>query len=182
MLPTCTEGVSQLRPQVPHPTLSSADLLTGFCPGGVGVRVRTASWSPGKGVELGHNCIGAHLGSTVSRGSSPPHKRLVGSSALLLSPLFSMEKCGSWGLGIGLVGPHSVWHFQMHPTSAGVSGEGVLPLQSQNGRALGKTLDQTLATFLLCWAAKRWNFLVTCVDWNSDCMGGASCRRCFHSL
>lgn len=101
MLPTRTEGMSQLRAQVPHPTLSSTDLLTGFCPGGVGVRVRAASWSPGKGVELGHNCIGAHLGSTVSRGSSPPHKRLAGSSALLFSPLSSMEKFGSWGLRVG---------------------------------------------------------------------------------
>lgn len=52
-----------------HPTLSSADLLTGFCPGGVGVRVRTASCSPGKGMELGHDSIGAHLDSAGSQGS-----------------------------------------------------------------------------------------------------------------
>lgn len=82
-----------------HPTLSSADLLTGFCPGGIGVRVKTASWSPGKGMELGPNSIGAHLDSARSRGSSLPHRRLARSSALLLSPLASMERCRGWGLG-----------------------------------------------------------------------------------
>jgi hypothetical protein len=106
----------------PHPTLSSADLLTGFCPGGVGVRVRTASWSPGKGVKLGHNSIGAHLGSTVSQGSSPPHSRLAGSSALLLSPLASMEKCGGWGLGWSALIVYGI--FRCTPLLLGCLGKG----------------------------------------------------------
>lgn len=35
------------------PTRRSADMLTGFCPGGGGARVRANSWSPGRGMGAG---------------------------------------------------------------------------------------------------------------------------------
>lgn len=60
-------------------------------------------------------------------------------------------------LEVRLGGSQSVQHFQLHCTPAGVSVEGVILLQSQNGRAFGRTLDQTPGHIfaLLDWQEKE---------------------------
>lgn len=88
------------------------------------------------GVRAPDHCTEGQLGALPSS-SAPPH--------------FHGEV---QGLGFRLVGPHGVWHFQMYSTSAGVSGERVLPLQSQLAEHW-QDIGPDPATFLLCWAAKR---------------------------
>lgn len=97
------EGCVSVRGTGPHPTLISVDMLMGFCPGGGGVR--TASWSPGRGMGTG-----AHL-------ESSPLQRAGWEPRPPPQPHLFLEKlrCG----GVGLVGPPSVQHFQLNCTSAG---------------------------------------------------------------
>lgn len=81
-------------------------------------------------------------------------------------------------LGVGLGGPQSVQHFQLHCTPAGVSEKVVIPLKSQNGKALGRTLGLTpghIFALLDCQEKEHFGYLCCCE-------GGASHTRCLHFL
>lgn len=138
------------------PTRRSADMLTGFCPGGGGARMRADSWSPGRGMGAGalqpRSSSGAERWET---GLLATAQRAGWEPCPPPQPGSSVEKCRCWGLG--RVALKSVQHFQLRCTPAGVSVKGVIPLPSQNGRASGRTLDQTPGHIfaLLDWQEKE---------------------------
>lgn len=133
------------------PTRSSVYMLTGFCPGGGGTRVRANSWSPGRGMGAGALQHQAHL-EHWETGLLATAQRAGWEPCPPPQPGREVQ-----ALGVGLGGPQSAQHFQLHCTPAGVSVEGMIPLQSQNGRASGRTLDQTPGHIfaLLDWQEKE---------------------------
>lgn len=164
----------------PHPALSSADMLTGFCPWWRWSKSGNSHLEPWVGD--GSWGIAILLLIRIVVGYRAPHHCTEGWLGALPSSSAHSPPWRTAGLGFGLVGPQSTQHFHLHCISAGISGEGCFYYRAKMAEHWAGCWTRSWAHSCSVGLPRCGTFWSPVLIRTLDYKGGASHRRCLHSL